>query len=337
MRWRLSGLSNEGFMLNDSARERFSSRLSGLMRAGLVAAPALLGATVLPTAANACACGCAVFDVGTSSLLPSCPGGTAFVEYNFLDQDQNWSGTSSAPAANNGDKEIRSNFITVGGQYMFNSSWGVMVELPYTDRYFRTQVDPTTIGAFEHSSIGDIRLMGVYSGFSSDMSTGIVFGVKLPTGDHTYPNFDADTEIGSGSTDLLLGAYHSGTLTSDGSFGYYAQVLWQHEVATQDAYSPGPELNGALGVSYNNWSIGDVHVAPIFQMIYSQRGRDSGANADPLDSGYSRVLASPGVEFDSGNWKFYTDVELPLYLDMNGNQLIAHWSLKTILSYSLAN
>jgi hypothetical protein len=81
--------------------------------------------------------------------------------------------------------------------------------------------------------------------------------------------------------------------------------------------------------------VGDFHVAPIFQMIYSQRNRDGGAAGDPLNTGYQRVLASPGIEFDRGDWKFYTDIEVPVYLHMNGEQLVAPWSLKTVLSYTL--
>ena len=247
-------------------------------------APAVLALSLivlLPTEAFACACGCAVFDVGTSSLLPSGPGATVFLEYDFLDQTTNWSGSGRAPAANNTDKEIRSNFLVAGGQYMFNSDWGVMAEIPYTDRYFRTS-DPGAPGAFDHAAVGDIRLMGVYSGFSADMSTGIVFGVKLPTGDHTYPNFDTDVEIGSGSTDLMIGGYHSGSLTPDRSFGYFTQVLFQHEIATQYAYRPGYEMNGAVGVSYNDIQFGNgLHIAPILQVIASLRGRDGEANGDP--------------------------------------------------------
>jgi hypothetical protein len=296
---------------------------------------ALTSLALLPTEANACACGCAVFDVGTSSLLPSGPGGTVFFEYDFLDQTENWSGNSRAPAANNTDKEIRSNFLLAGAQYMFNSDWGVMAEIPYTDRYFRTS-DPGDPGAFEHGALGDIRLMGVYSGFSPDMSTGVIFGVKLPTGDHTYPNFDADVEIGSGSTDLLIGGYHSGSLTSDGSFGYFAQALFQHEIATQYAYRPGYEFNAAGGVSYNNFQFSNgIHIAPIVQMIVSDRARDGGANGDPADSGYSRILVAPGVEVDRDSWKLYADVEIPVYDHVNGNQLAAPAALKFIASYSL--
>ena len=49
----------------------------------------LLVIVLMPANAFACACGCAVFDVGTSSLLPTGPGGTVFLEYDFLDQTKN--------------------------------------------------------------------------------------------------------------------------------------------------------------------------------------------------------------------------------------------------------
>ena len=52
--------------------------------------------------------------MGTGSLLPTGAGGTAFVDYDFMDQTRNWSGAHAAPAANNSDKEIRSDFVTVG-------------------------------------------------------------------------------------------------------------------------------------------------------------------------------------------------------------------------------
>jgi hypothetical protein len=319
-----------GFALN--ARATASART--LRPFSKVAIAVIVAAIIVPAHALACACGCAVFDVGTSSLLPSGPGGSVFLEYDYLDQNQNWSGTSRAPSGNNDDKEIRTDFFVAGGQYMFNSDWGVMAEIPYTDRTFRTLVDPTTVGSFHDSALGDIRLMGVYSGFSPDMSSGVVFGVKLPTGDHTYPYFDNDTQIGSGSTDILLGGYHTGALTSDQSFGYFAQALWEHEVLIQSRYKPGAELNGALGVSYNNFTVGSVHIAPIFQMVASNRERDGDAHSDPANTGYTRLIAAPGFEIDRNSWKLYTDVEVPVYQNMNGNQLIAPWGIKTILSYA---
>ena len=48
----------------------------------------------------------------------------ALLQYDYQDQNRNWSGTSQAPAANNGDKEIETHFITAGLQYMFNAELG---------------------------------------------------------------------------------------------------------------------------------------------------------------------------------------------------------------------
>ena len=70
----------------------------------------LLALVLAPTASWACACGCGVFDVGTSSLFPGCKGATAFVEADYLDQTRNWSGDSRADPAGNGDKNVRSAF-----------------------------------------------------------------------------------------------------------------------------------------------------------------------------------------------------------------------------------
>ncbi|MGH6872571.1 MAG: hypothetical protein ACREHE_13805 [Rhizomicrobium sp.] len=296
---------------------------------------ALVGILLVPGAALACACGCAVFDVGTSTLLPSGPGTTLFSEYDFLDQTRNWSGTHSAPAANNDDKHIRSNFFVAGGQAMFNDDWGVMVEIPYTDRTFTT-ADSGTPETFQHSALGDIRLMGVYSGFSKDMSSGLIFGVKLPTGDHTYANFDSDVEISSGSTDLLLGGFTGGAFDVAQSWTWFAQAIWQKPLATQGGYHPGFELNGAVGASYRSWKLApNVELSPVVQVLMSERGRDGGPLGDADSTGYQRVLVSPGLALSVDKWKLYADVELPVWQHVNGNQLIAPYALKFIASYSL--
>jgi hypothetical protein len=293
-----------------------------------------LALIALPASAQACACGCAIFDVGTSSLLPSGPGATVFLEYDFLNQTTNWSGGSSAPGRNNDDKKIRSDFFVAGAQYMFNNDWGAMVEVPVTHRGFLT-ADSGTPEEFDHTAVGDVRLMVNWSGLSSDMSTGIIAGVKLPTGDSTYPHFDPDVEIGSGSTDVLLGAYHTGNLTADGKWGYYGQIMWQHEVATQHHYTPGSELNTAIGVSNDGWTVGTAQLSPVLQAIVSYRGRDGGAIGDPGNTGYTRLLLSPGLKADFGKWKLYSDLEIPVAQTVNGNQLIAPVAVKFVASYQL--
>jgi hypothetical protein len=293
---------------------------------------------LLPSLALACACGCGVFDVGTGTMMPTDPGGTVWLEYNFMNQSQNWSGISSAPAANNSDKQIRTDFFTAGGQYMFNRQWGFQAEVPYWDRTFKTTTDYPSTGdtqVFNHAALGDVRLKGVYSGFSDDMSTGLTFGLKLATGDFTYPNFDRDSSIGTGSTDLLLGGYHQGDLTGDNLFNWFVDGQMDLPFLTQDNYRPGDEFDGALGSYYNGFDFGKSgKLSPLLQLIGSYRQHDVGLNADPADSGYRRLLISPGLEYDVSDVKLYGDVEFPIYQNMNGNQLTAPVLFKFIVGYS---
>lgn len=304
-----------------------------MLRKLLVTAFFIISST--PGLCLACACGCGVFSVGTNSLFPSGSGGTAFLEYDYMDQDQNWSGTSSAPAANNADKAIRTDFYTVGAQYMFNRDWGVMAEVPYWDRLFVTTLDDGSIGGFHHDALGDIRLLGMYTGFSADMSTGVFFGLKLPTGDYTYPNLDRDTSIGTGSTDTILGVYHQGGLSSDNSWNWFAQGQWERAFATRDGYRPGNELDAAAGVYYNGWSLGgDQQLAPVLQLIASDRWQDSGPLASTDGSGYQRLLVAPGLEYDSGSFKLFANVAVPVYQNVNGNQLVASRLYKFTVAYN---
>ena len=287
-----------------------------------------------PGFAMACACGCGVFDVGTASLFPGCKGGTAFFEFNHMDQGQNWSGTSGAPAADNDDKEIRSEFYTLGGQYMFNHSWGVMGQLALDHRDFTTD-GGAGIQTFHHTALGDLTLTGEYTGFSKDMSTGVIFGLKLPTGDFRYPGFDRDTETGTGTVDSVLGAYHLGALTKAADWSYFSQIKWQHALDYREGYRPGDEFDGAIGVYYEPGQTSDrLRLVPLLQLIGSHRNRDSGSEADPPNTGYSRLLIAPGVEAKARAWTLYGDVEFPIYQRMNGDQLVAPALFKIVLSRS---
>ena len=290
----------------------------------------LLAGILAPGVVHACACGCGVFDVGTSSMFPNGQGGMAFLQYDYQDQNRNWSGSSQAPAANNDDKEIRSDFVTVGLQYMFNSSWGVQAQVPFAYRYFKTADGSTSWG-----SLGDIRVEGIYTGFMADLSAGVTFGVKLPTGNDNYNPalVDRDTQIGSGSTDILLGGFYRDNLDRNQKWDWFAQLQLDVPVLIQAQYRPGVELDMAAGIDYKGWSLGRVKISPVAQVIFSERTGDSGAAANPANSGYQRILLSPGVEFHIHPVKLYADVELPVYQNVTGNQVVAPVLFKVSLSY----
>jgi len=289
-----------------------------------------------PGIVHACACGCGVFDVGGSGMLPNGAGGTAFLQYDYMDQNRNWSGSSEAPAENNDDKEIESHFTTLGLQYMFNRRWGVQAELPYAFRNFTGTDDRTgNIASHRWSGLGDIRIQALYTGFSADLSSGVSLGLKLPTGsfDEDTDLVDRDTQIGSGSTDILLGGFYRGNITKDEKWDWFAQVQLDLPVAIQDEYRPGIEFDSAAGIDYKGFSLGRVRISPLAQVIFSNRASDSGANADPDNTGYERIMLSPGIEFHIHPVKIYADVEIPVYQNLTGNQLAAPVLFKVSLSY----
>src|SRR5581483_1136265 len=123
----------------------------------------VLAGMLAPGVVHACACGCGVFDVATSSMLPNGEGGMAWVQYDYMNQNRNWSGTSEAPAANNDDKDLETHFVTLGAQYIFNDNWGAEIEVPYDFRHFKSAG-----GVHNWSQPGDIRVEGIYTGFFAD-------------------------------------------------------------------------------------------------------------------------------------------------------------------------
>jgi hypothetical protein len=293
----------------------------------------LLATVLTPMLAHACACGCGVFDVGTSSMFPESASGMAFVNYDYQNQNRNWSGTGSAPAGNNNDKKIETHFVTVGVQYMFNRSWGAQLELPLANRTFDSAGN---IASLNWTGLGDIRLKGIYTGFSEDMSSGLTFGMKLPTGSwnhtETLGDIDRDTQIGSGSTDILLGGFHRDRF-GNSHFNWFVQGELDVPTLRTGGYRPGMEFDGAGGIYYDGFSIGRVKISPIAQIIGSTREHDSGSAAAPNDSGYRRILLSPGIELDAHPIRFYADAEFPVYQNMRGNQLVAPVLFKTGISF----
>jgi hypothetical protein len=334
----------------------FATFLSALVVAFLP----LLGFTT--TAARACACGCSVFDVG-GGLLPQEDdhGGRIFFEYWHSNQNQNWIGSSKASAAANLDKNVTSSWYSVGFSYSFNRDWGVMVRAPYATRSFTTDTGaPGGIQTFNSRDWADLEVMGMYTGFFSDMSTGVMFGLKLPTGVYTATGIDRDSQLGTGSTDLILGGFHRGMLSGDNAWQYFSQIRYQQPFLYRAAtdpdtglpalYKPGYQVDGAAGILYNNLYnvFGLDKITPLFQLIASHRDHDRGDAADPLNSGFDRLMISPGVEFtkvlDEANnrvLKLYVDVEFTTYYRGNAannagteGQLVAPWMLKMVTSYN---
>jgi hypothetical protein len=302
-----------------------------------------------PVSLKACACGCQIFDMGMVDMPTTYDPDRLTLQYSFMDQDRNQSGSSFASPGLNPDKQNESSFYTVDLAHQFNKSWGVAADVPTLTRRFTTDgngtpnvMDPNPdLQTQQETSLGDIRLMGMYTGFSPDMSIGLELGVKLPTGPFNGANWimDRDTAPGTGTTDLLIGGFDRGRFSAD--WGWYAQTLLDAPLSARDGYEPANNLDIAGGVHFDGirrWT----HLTPILQANVTIRGHDSGGG-DSLDvvdgngnynSGYENLYLTPGLQADLwSNIQATGFVYLPVSRNVNGDQLVASWLANAELSY----
>ena len=80
----------------------------------------------------------------------------------------------------------------------------MLVAIASVVRPYATPITRTSRAA-SWSSFGDLKLEGIYTGFIPDMSAGVTFGLKLPTGNdnHDMPGIlDRDTELATALAEL---------------------------------------------------------------------------------------------------------------------------------------
>lgn len=291
----------------------------------------LIGVASIPTVTFACACGCNVFTVGARWTMPTSAGFGASLQYSYMDQTRNWGNWQSASPDANQDQEIRTNFYTLGIQYMADRDWGFKVEAPVWNRYFRTMDEDGNLASATHTSFGDVRFMGMYTGLSEDMSTGLQFGLKLPTGAFNESLLDRDTQIGTGTTDLLLGGYQMG---QEKGWGWYVQVMWQHAFNMREGYRPGDSFDVNGGIHYDGL-LGSLRIIPVLQLQGSFRGIDSGDKAGPDNTGFERFYVSPGLQvIATSHLSLYADLRIPLMTHVRGNQLVAPALVNVMMGYN---
>ncbi|HTB23671.1 MAG TPA: hypothetical protein VK914_13325 [bacterium] len=293
---------------------------------------------------SACACGCQIFDLGLSDMPTTYNPDRLTLQYSFMDQNENQSGSGPASPALNPDKENESSFYTVSLAHQFNNSWGLSLALPYLDRRFTTDVngspdlpDPSpSVQSQTLGTLGDVRVMGMYTGFSEDMAIGLEFGVKLPTGPFTGPDWlmDRDTAPGTGTTDLLIGAFDRGQFSAD--WGWYGQTLLDAPLYAREGYEPANNLDIAAGLHFDGMKR-RTRLTPLLQANVTIRGHDSGGGdsvTGNYNSGYENLYLSPGLQADlTPNIQATGFVYLPVSRNVNGEQLVASWLVNAELSY----
>jgi hypothetical protein len=319
---------------------------SPIVRAGVAA---LLGALlIIPTAVFACSsCGCTLNSDWETQGYATKPGFRADLRFDYFNQNQLRTGTGTVDTGSielPAEREIQQSTInrnyTLALDYSPDRDWGVSVLLPYYNRSHSTIAEGDTEVSTSHTeSVGDVRVVGRYQGFSPDRSTGALFGVKLATGS-IHNNFisgpqagqplDRGLQPGTGTTDLLLGAYNFGAL--DESWGYFAQALLQQPLNSREDFRPGTGLNVNFGVRYLAYE----RITPQLQLNGRFEGRESGANADVENSGASLVYLSPGATVEiNKRLHVYGFFQVPVYQRVNGFQLEPRYTVSVGIHYTM--
>jgi hypothetical protein len=299
--------------------------------AGLAIATLLL---ISGPSAQACgACGCTLHSDWATQGYAVKPGWRFDLRYDYFNQDQLRMGTRSVDRNTFGipnemeiqEKTINRN-LTATLDYSPSADWGVALLVPVFHRYHATIAEGDTDPSFSKGSgLGDVRVLGRYQGFAEDHSFGVQFGVKLATGD-TKQTFNAGAQagelldrglqLGSGTTDLLLGFYGFGELAPE--WGVFGQVLFQKPLAEKDGFKPGDGVNANVGLRYT----GHAGFTPHLQLNVRAEGRESGINADVDNSGATLVYLSPGVTFNlSPAFQVYAFAQVPVAQRVTGLQI----------------
>jgi hypothetical protein len=241
------------------------------------------------------------------------------------------------------DREIQQETInrntTLTLDYGINADWGATLLVPYFNRYHTTIAEgDTDISTSRSSSLGDVRVLGRFQGFSPEHNWGVQFGVKLATGstDVTFRDgpqagapLDRGLQPGTGSTDLLLGVYAFGPINQN--FDYFTQAMLQVPVTSKDDFKPGVGANVTAGVRY----VSELPVVPHLQINIRTERRESGANADVENSGATLAYLSPGITWAvTDKLQAYGFFQVPIYQRVTGYQIEPKYSVSAGVHYS---
>jgi hypothetical protein len=303
---------------------------------------------------HACAsCGCTLSAdaaMGYSAL----PGWRLSVEYDYINQDELRSGTqavSGVPAGTELEHQTINQYVTTGLSYTPNSSWNVTLLIPYVIRSHSTygtydpiQPLPELSRSFS-SSLGDVKLIASYQGFLPTNNLGVQLGVKLPTGQYgtavefySGPNagspLDASLQPGTGSTDIIAGAYYYQAISQN--FDAFVNAQFQAAVKQRmdqpgNDFRPGNSITVSFGLRYE----GNPRVVPQLQMNLLHKAPDEGALADVQNTAGSVAYVSPGITAQlSARFHVFAFAQLPVYSNLYGIQLFPRWTASAGVTYA---
>jgi hypothetical protein len=289
-----------------------------------------------------------------------------FINQNQLRSGSHSVSAASVAALNPGaNQEVEhdtiNRYLTLGLSYSPSADWSFNLQIPYIDRSHTTygaatpdQLTGDNLSGATVSALGDVKFITAWQGLLPTHNLGLQLGVKLPTGRYGGPNADGtgtvgrdpvaftrgpnaqqpapgnllDTSLqpGTGSTDLIVGAYYYQAVSQnfDAFVNGQFQAAVAHKLDASGAdYRPGNLASLSFGVRYEahpDW-------VPQLQVNITRKSHDQGALADTADTAGTVAYLSPGLSVTvAKGWQAYGFVQLPVYSQLDGYQLFPHWT-----------
>lgn len=304
----------------------------------------------------------------------SMSGWLVSLQYDYLNQSELRTGTrgvsrARVAALNNagGDQEVENGtanrYTTFGLSYAPNADWNFKLMLPYVDRSHSTYgsspnpLTPDLLSSAAFGGLGDAKFITSFQGLLPTNNLGVQLGIKLPTGDYGGPNangtgvvgrnpksfgsgplagnlVDTSLQPGTGSTDLIVGAYYYQAVSQD--FDVFVNGQFQAAVShkldqTGADFRPG----NLAGVSFGTRYEANPDIVPQLQVNITRKGHDQGALADTRDSAGTVVYLSPRVTANVGHGtNVYAFLQLPVYRNLQGYQLAPRYAASVGLTHA---
>jgi hypothetical protein len=323
--------------------------------APLIVAAVAPGASLLaPPAALACAtCGCTL-SADAALGYAVVPGWRASLQYDYVDQDELRSGTRSVSTVPDGaelEHDTLNRYLTAGVSYAPSLDWNLQLLVPYVMRSHSTygiydsSAPLPQLSDAGFSSVGDARPIASYQGLVPSRELGVQLGVKLPTGQYgTAVRFrsgplagqplDASLQPGTGSTDVIAGAYYHHPATENLELFASAQfqaAIKEHMDQPGNDYRPGNATTGIVGLRY----AADRRWVPQLQLNLLHKAPDRGALADVQNTAGTVLYVSPGITLQMTPRLFaFGFLQLPVYSNLYGYQLFPRYTASVGLSYA---
>lgn len=265
------------------------------------------------------------------------PGWRADLRYEYINQDQPRMGTQDVsvgqiPQHHDEVQTLNRNlFATL--DYGFSDRWGVGLIIPWIDRdhdHVHNHRGEKIPESWSFSDPGDVRVFGRYQMTFEDANAmklgfgGLIAGLKLPTGKTDITNSEGDPaerslQPGTGTTDVVIGAYFRQAVAAWNA-SWFAQAGGQLPLNSHDNFKPGQQWTVDVG---GRWEATE-RLGVLLQLNLLWKGRDTGSEAEPNDSGGRFAFISPGLTFAITNKaSVYAFYQLPVYQYVNGIQLVA--------------